>query len=64
MLQTQKSVEEREGEARAREALPKRPTGQPKKLQGQFTQEQMLAEAIQTEVRGYSRVERPPRVQG
>ena len=41
----------REGEAKAREAQLKRATPQPKTLKGQFTQKQLLLEAIQTEVR-------------
>eukprot|EP00903_Cladosiphon_okamuranus_P012224 g11464.t1 len=47
---TEKSLEVREGEAKAREAQLKRSAPQPKKtLKGQFTQKQLLLEAIQTE---------------
>ena len=40
----------REGEAKAREAQLKRSVPQPKTPKGQFTQKQLLLEAIQTEV--------------
>ncbi|CAB1110428.1 unnamed protein product [Ectocarpus sp. CCAP 1310/34] len=47
---TEKSLEVREGEAKAREAQLKRSTPQRKKaIKGQFTQKQLLLEAIQTE---------------
>ncbi|CAM9144418.1 unnamed protein product, partial [Pylaiella littoralis] len=47
---TEKSLEVREGEAKAREAQLKRSTPQLKKtLKGHFTQKQLLHEAIQTE---------------
>ncbi|CAM9334426.1 unnamed protein product, partial [Hapterophycus canaliculatus] len=47
---TEKSLEVREGEAKAREAQLKRSVHQPKKaVKGQFTQKQLLLEAIQTE---------------
>lgn len=48
--QTEKSVKVREGEAKAREAQLKRLAGQSKTLTEQFTQKQLLLEAIQTEV--------------
>ena len=44
-------MEVREGEAKAREAQLKRSVPQPKTPKGQFTQKQLLLEAIQTEVR-------------
>ncbi|CAM9530187.1 unnamed protein product [Laminaria digitata] len=46
---TEKSLEVREGEAKAREALLKKSVPQPKTPKGQFTQKQLLLEAIQTE---------------
>lgn len=49
--QTEKSFKVREGEAKAREAQLKRSAPQPKTIKGQFTQKQLLLEAIQTEVR-------------
>lgn len=48
--QTEKSVKVREGEAKAREAQLKRLAAQSKTLTEQFTQKQLLLEAIQTEV--------------
>lgn len=51
VCKTEKSFKVREGEAKAREAQLKRSTPQPKTIKGQFTQKQLLLEAIQTEVR-------------